>query len=219
MSRRRRPHPTIMTIDDHGAAARELATVHRGVTDFENVIYKSFEDGRRIDSSIRAMMGRIHRYLKTIHEALDKIQTEMREVQACTLPGEAQADLYWREIETMVPIGTVPRAATVPSLDDHIAAARALGTASSATSRWLQIVRYRRQRPARILHMAIRIQNLIHLIRCALDGIQFLTLPPDSVDCWIGPYNPSTFKRMPTYFDSDEDANANEATRNLEVPK
>ena len=70
-----RRHYTIMTIDDHRAAAREWATVHRSVAEFEN-----------ITSMARGAPGRLHTNVKRIHKALERILIGMRDVEARTLP-------------------------------------------------------------------------------------------------------------------------------------
>jgi hypothetical protein len=83
------------------------------------------------------------------------------------------------------------------TLDEHAAAARALGQAQRAVQRFLGIVSDRRHLPVRILDMALRIEHLIHAIRCGMDDLQFLTLRGEqrNVTCWLGQFN---------YFDDGE---------------
>ena len=87
-----RTYLTIMTINDHRAAVCELATVRRCVDEFES-----------ISRSGRGVPGRLHTNVKRIHKALERIQTEMREVEARTLPGDAQSDSCWQAADAAKP--------------------------------------------------------------------------------------------------------------------
>jgi hypothetical protein len=73
-----RTYLTIMTFDDHRAAAHEWSTVHRSVAEFENAIFKTLKDGRRADRSAAEVCCRIPDTVKRIHKALDRIQAGMR---------------------------------------------------------------------------------------------------------------------------------------------
>jgi len=193
-----RRHLTIMTIDDHRAAAREWAAVHRGVAEFESIICKNLEDGRPTSRAVRGVLGQMRTNAKRIQKALDRIQAEMREVQVRTLPGDTQADLCWQEIRTVASAAAIQRNAGVPTLDDHITAARVLGAAKLAILRFLKIIGDRRHLPVRILDLGLRVEHLMHAVRCAMDDVQYATLrgPDRLVNCWLGHFN---------YFDGDED--------------
>ena len=136
-----RRHLTIMTIDNHRAAAREMATIHRSVAVFENAIIKIFEDRWRVGRSARWVRDRIRRNLKRVHKSLDRIQTGMEEVQTRTLAGDEQSDSCWRETVKAELSATVEHVTGVPELDQHVAAGRALGPAKPAMNRFLDIWR------------------------------------------------------------------------------
>ena len=183
-----RRHYTIMTFDDHRAAARELATVRRSLTEFD----KLSRFGRRVP-------GRLHTNVKRIHNALDRIQTGMCEVLARTLPSHAQTGSCWAELETMKPDAAARRSIAVLKLDQHIRTARALGPAKPAVRRFLGIINKRRYLPVRIMDHAIRINILIQVLRCQMEDVRFYTLRGRGipwVNCWLGPSN---------CFDGEED--------------
>jgi hypothetical protein len=176
---------TIMTIQDHRAAEREWAKVHRSVTEFQNFI-----------RSARGTPSRLHTNVRRIHKAMETIRTGMLEVVARTLPGNARSDSCWQEPETLPPAAT-PRPARSLTIGDHIAAARALGPSESAVHRFIAIISNRRHLPVRILDFAIRIDHLIQIVRCEMEDVQFYTLRGRGitwVNCWLGPSN---------YFDDD----------------
>ena len=101
---------TVMTIDDHRAAAREWSTVHRSVTEFENAIFKTLKDGRRAGRSAANVCRRIPGTVKRIHKALDRIQAGMGALQFRTLPGDAESAGCWMEAATLESAGMVPLA-------------------------------------------------------------------------------------------------------------
>lgn len=175
----------IMTLDDHHAAAREWSIAHRSVADFEAIT----RFGLPLPSEVRAN-------LKRIRMDLDKIRCGMHAMQTRTLPGHAEADRCWQEITSTGTSAGARRAATALSLDQHIDAARALGTAKFAVLRFLAIVSDRLHLPVRILDLGLRVEHRIHAVRCAMDDVQYATLrgPDRLVDCWLGHFN---------YFDGD----------------
>jgi hypothetical protein len=196
-----RRHYTIMTIDDHRAAAREWATAHRSVAEFEN-----------ISRTVRGAPGRLHTNVKRIDEALERIRTEMREVLLRTLPAEAHKDSCWRAADTAkAATAALQRATRVWTLDDHIAAARALGPSQPAVRRFAGIISNRRHLPVRIMDDAIRVLHLIQFVRCQMEDVQFYTLRGRGipwVNCWLGRFN---------YFDGDETGNTDQDKTTLEV--
>jgi hypothetical protein len=147
-----------MTIDDHRAAARERATVYRCVDEFENVI----RFGRGVPDGLHANVKRIQR-------DLDRIRREMQEVQACTLSGDHEGDNCWRQIAATEAPAAVRRAITVLTIGQHITAARALSAAKLAILRFVEIVSDRKYLPVRILDFGLRVERLIHAVRCAMD--------------------------------------------------
>lgn len=176
-----RRHYTIMTIDDHRAAAREWATVHRSLTEFEN-----------ITSAARGAPGRLHTNVQRIHKALDRIQTGMREVEARTLPSDAGCGSHWLAVVTVEPVTAVRRPSLVLTIDDHIAAARALGPSQPAVRRFLDIISLRRHLPVRIMDDAIRVLHLTQFLRCQMETLQFDSLRGRGipwVNCWLGSNN------------------------------
>lgn len=177
---------TSMTLDDHRAAAREWSTVHRSVAEFENIT----RFGRQLP-------GDVHANVKRIRVDLDRIRCDMQEAQNRTSPGTNPADDFWQEFISTEAPATVRRATTVLTLDQHIAAARALGTVKPAILRFLGIVSDRRHLPVRVLDFGLRIERRIHAIRCAMDDVQYATLRGEDrrVDCWLGHFN---------YYDGDE---------------
>lgn len=176
-----RRHYTIMTIDDHRAAARELATAHRSVAEFEN-----------ITSSARGVPDRLHTNVKRIHKALERILIGMREVEARTLPSDAGFGSHWLAAVTVKPVTAARRPSLVLTIDDHIAAARALGPSQPAVRRFVDIISLRRHLPVRIMDDAIRIDHLVQIVRCEMEDVQFYTLRGRGiprVNCWLGQFN------------------------------
>lgn len=104
----------------------------------------------------------------------------------------------------------VRHATTVLTLDQHITAARALGAAKLAILRFLKIVSDRRHLPVRILDCGLRVEHLIHAVRCTMDDVQYATLRGQDrlVDCWLGHFN---------WFDGDEAGNADQNKITLEA--
>jgi hypothetical protein len=136
---------------------------------------------------------------RRIQRAVEKIYVEMRDVQKRTLPRTPDADACWLKPELpQVPACILPKRVTVMTFAEHIAGARNLGQASRAVLRFLDLVSDRKYLPVRILDIGLHIERLIHVIRCEMDDLQYMTLPrPDGiVDCWLGHFN---------YFDGDED--------------
>lgn len=178
-------HYTIMTLDDHHAAAREWSVAHRSVADFEAIT----RFGMRLPGEVRADLNRIRM-------DLDKIRGGMHTMQSRSLPGHMEADPCWQEITLMGTSGSARRAPTALTLDQHIAAARALGTAKFAVLRFLAAVSDRRHLPVRILDLGLRVEHRIHAVRCAMSDVQYATrrAPDRLVDCWLGHFN---------YFDGD----------------
>ena len=191
-----RTYLTIMTINDHRAAVCELATVRRCVDEFES-----------ISRSGRGVPGRLHTNVKRIHKALERIQTEMREVEARTLPGDAQSDSCWQAADAAKPPTATQCPTKVLTLDDHIAAARALGPSQPAVLRFLDIISKRRHLPVRIMDFAIRIDHLIQILRCEMEDVQFYTMRGRGipwVNCWLGQFN---------YFEGEEEGDAEQRWR------
>jgi len=191
-----RRHYTIMTIDDHRAAAREWATVHRSVAEFEN-----------ITSTARGTPCRLHTNVTRIHRALERILTGMREVAAHTLPGGARVDSCWRLPDTVKPATATRRPSRVLMIDDHIAAARALGPSQPAVHRFVDIISNRRHLPVRLMDFAIRIDHLVQIVRCEMEDVQFYTLRGRGipwVNCWLGPFN---------YFEGEEEGDTEQRWR------
>ena len=187
-----RRHYTIMTIDDHRAAAREWAMVHRSVAEFENAIFKILEDGRRAGRSAKALCGRIPSTVKRIHKALDRIQAGMRELQIRTLPGDAESATCWLETPAVEPAGVAQQVTGELVVHQHIAAARALGPSQPAVRRFLHIISLRRHLPVRIMDYAIRALHLIQFLRCQMEALQFDSLRGRGipwVNCWLGRNN------------------------------
>ena len=183
-----RKYSTIMTLEDHRAAARELKTVLVGVTQVECAVQRK-----------QKVPGRMLTRFRRIQRAVEKIYVEMQEVQKCTLPRTPDADACWLKPELpQVPACIPPKRVTVMTLAEHIACARHLGQASRAALSFLSLVSDRKYWPVRILDIGVRIDNMLDLIRCGMDDVQHLTLPhPDAaVRCYFGIVN---------YFEGDED--------------
>jgi hypothetical protein len=187
-----RRHYTIMTIDDHRAAAREWAIVHRSVAEFGNAIFEILKDRRRAGQPSKALCGRIPRTLKRIHTALDKIQIGMRELQIRTLPDVAESVACWLENAALEPAAIVQEVTGVLELDRHITAAKALGPAQPAVRRFLNIISLRRHLPVRMMDDALRVLHLIQFLRCQMEDLQFYSLRGRGipwVNCWLGRNN------------------------------
>lgn len=176
----RHRHLTLMTLDDHRAAEREWATVHRSVAEFENIIRAG-----------RGVPDRLHRNVKRIRNQLAGIQTGMYKVLDVTLPDIARDETYWAPIPTRQPIPGMERPPGVLNLAGHIRAARALAPSQPAVHRLLDIIGRRRSLPVRILDCGIRILNLIQMVRLQMEGVQYNTLREADrwVNCWIGECN------------------------------
>ena len=206
-----RRHYTVMTIDDHSAAAREWNTVHRSVAEFENAIFKTLKDGRRAGRSAAVVCRRIPGTVKRIHQALDRIQAGMGALQFRTLSGDAESVGCWVEGATLESAAIVPQAAGVWAVDQHITAARALGPAQPAVRRFLDIIRLRRHLPVRIMDDAIRVLHLVQFLRCQMEDLQFYSLTGRGiawVNCWLGSFN---------YFDGGAVGNTDMGNTALEV--
>ena len=187
-----RRHYTVMTIDDHRAAAHEWSMIHRSVAEFEDAIFKILKDGRRAGRSAAGVCRRIPGTVKRIHKALDRIQAGMGALQFRTLPGDAESTGSWLEAATMKPAAIVPEATGVSAVDQHITAARALGPAQPAVRRFLDIIRLRRHLPVRIMDDAIRVLHLVQFLRCQMEDLQFYSLRGRGipwVNCWLGSFN------------------------------
>ena len=183
---------TVMTIDDHRAAAREWSTIHRSVAEFENAIFKTLKDGRRAGRSAADVCRRIPGTVKRIHQALDRIQAGMGALQFRTLSGDAESADCWVEVATLESAAIVPQAAGVWAVDQHITAARALGPAQPAVRRFLDIIRLRRHLPVHIMDDAIRVLHLVQFLRCQMEDLQFHSLTGRGipwVNCWLGSFN------------------------------
>ena len=186
-----RRHYTVMTIDDHRAAAREWSTVHRSVAEFENAIFITLKDGRRAGRSAAAVCRRIPSTVKRIHKALDRIQVGMGALQFRTLPGDAESAGCWLQAATLES-ASVPQATGMSAVDQHITAARALGPAQPAVRRFLDIIQLRRHLPVRIMDDAIRVLHLVQFLRCQMEDLQFYSLTGRGipwVNCWFGSFN------------------------------
>lgn len=187
-----RRHYTVMTIDDHRAAAHEWSTIHRSVAEFENAILKALKDGRRAGRSAADVCRRIPGTVRRIHQALERIQAGMGALQFLTLPDNAESAGCWLEAATLEPAAIVPQAASLWRLDQHITAARALGPAQSAVRRFLDIIRLRRHLPVRIMDDAVRVLHLVQFLRCQMEDLQFYSLTGRGiawVNCWLGSFN------------------------------
>ena len=113
-------------------------------------------------------------------------------IQACTQPGDERSEYGWKPAETLTPAFARPQPTEVVTLDDHIAAARALGPAEPAIDRFLEIIKRRRHLPVRIVDDAIRVLHLIQIVRLEMNDLQFCTLSGRStprVNCWQGQSN------------------------------
>lgn len=169
---------TIMTIDDHRAAAREWAAVHRSVAEFEN-----------ITRTARGAPDRLHTNVKRIHKALEMILIGMRDVEARTLPGDAGCGPEWLATVPVLPATPARGPSRVLTIDDHITCARLLGPSQPAINRFLDITSLRRHLPVRIMDDAIRIDQLVQIVRCEMEDVQFYTLRGRGVawvNCWLG---------------------------------
>lgn len=187
-----RRHYTVMTIDDHCAAAREWSKIHRSVAEFENAIFKTLKDGRRAGRSAADVCRRIPGTMKRIHRALDRIRASMGALQFRTLPGDAVSAGCWLEAATLESDANVPQATGAWAVDQHITAARALGPAQPAVRRFLDIIRLRRHLPVRIMDDAIRVLHLVQFLRCQMEDLQFYSLTGRGipwVNCWLGSFN------------------------------
>jgi hypothetical protein len=123
---------SVLTVDDHRAAASDLATVQCAVDEFEHDHSKTFEVGLHMDPHATATSGRVRRNLQRIRKALDRVQIGMQAVQACTLPDDARSEYGWKPAETLTPAIARRHPTEVVKLADHIAAARAMGPAEPA---------------------------------------------------------------------------------------
>jgi len=183
-----RKYSTIMTLEDHQAAARALEAVLVGVTQVECAVQRK-----------QKVPGRMLTRFRRIQRAVEKIYLEMQEVQVRTLPHDADAADCWRKPELPpAPASVMSKRIPVMTLAEHIACARHLGQASRAALSFLNLVSDRKYLPVRILDIGVRIENMLDLIRCGMDDVQHLTLPhPDAaVRCYFGIVN---------YFEGDED--------------
>jgi hypothetical protein len=183
---------SLMTVDDHRSAARELVAVHRAVDEFERDHSKTFEVGRHMEPGATETSGRVRRNLQRIRKALDRIQIGMRAVQACTLPGDERSAYGWKTAETLTPAVVRRHPTEVVTPDDHIAAARALGPAEPAIERFLDIINRRRHLPVGIMDDAIGVLHLIQIVRLEMNDLQFYTLSgrgTPRVNCWQGKSN------------------------------
>ena len=167
---------SLMTVDDHRAAASELTTVHRAVDEFEHDHSKTFEVGPHMEPPATETSCRLRRNLQRIRKALDRIQIGMQSVQACTQPGDERSEYGWKPAETLAPAFARRHPAEVVTLDDHIAAARALGPAEPAIDRFLDIINRRRHLPVRVMDDAIGVLHLIQIVRLEMNDLQFYTL-------------------------------------------
>lgn len=178
-----------MTHDDHRAAAREMATVHRSVVGFEIVLDRIFRDAQaegRMDQRAKRVRGRLLCNLYRVRRRLAKIQADMREVHTRTLPEKAAC---WEEVAS----GGAPipqRDVTGKSaLDWHVTAARLLGPSQPAIDRFLKIVSSRKHLPVRILDTALRMDDVIQFIRCEMEHLQAYTSSGRGIpwrNCWLG---------------------------------
>jgi hypothetical protein len=166
---------SVMTLDDHRAAACEVATVHRCVDELERDHSKTFEVGLHMEPPAKETSNRVRRNLQRIRKALGRIQIGLQAVQACTLPDGERPEYGWKPSETLAPAGARRHPAEVVTLDDHIAAARALGPAEPAMDRFLDIINRRRHLPVRIMDDAIRVLHLIQIVRLEMNDLQFYT--------------------------------------------
>lgn len=176
-----RRHLTIMTIDDHRAAAREWAAVHRSVAAFD-----------KITRIARGAPDRLHTNVKRIHKALERILIGMREVEARPLPSDAGRGSEWLAAVPVQPATPAREPSRVLTIDDHITCARLLGPSQPAIHRFLDITSLRRHLPVRILDDAIRIDHLVQVVRCEMEDVQFYTLRGLGVawvNCWLGRNN------------------------------
>ncbi len=185
---------SVMTVDDHRAAASDLATVHRAVDEFERDHSKTFEVGLHLEPPAAETSNRVRRNLQRLRKALDRIQIGMQAVQACTLPGDyGRSEYNWKAAETLTPAVARRHPAEVVTLDDHIAAALALGPAEPAIDHFLEIINRRRYLSVRIMDDAIRVLHLIQIVRLEMNDLQFYTLSvrgTPRVNCWHGqPYH------------------------------
>jgi hypothetical protein len=183
---------SVMTVDDHRAAACEVATVHRCVDEFEHDHSKTFEVGLHLEPPATKTGGRVRRNLQRIRKALDRIRFELQAVQACTLPDGERPEYGCKPAETLAPAGARRHPTEVVTLDDHIAAARALGPAEPAMDRFLDIIKRRRHLPVRIMDDAIRVLHLIQIVRLEMSDLQLYMLSGRGiphVNCWQGQSN------------------------------
>jgi len=183
---------SLMTVDDHCFAVRELATVHRCVDDFQHNHSKTFEVGLHMEPPAMETSGRVRRNLQRIRKALDRVQIGMQAVQACTLPDDERSEYGWKPAEALTSAVTRRYPTEVVTLDDHIAAARALDPAEPAIERFLDIINRRRHLPVRIMDDAIRVLHLIQIVRLEMNDLQFYTWSgrgTPRVDCRQGQSN------------------------------
>jgi hypothetical protein len=146
------------------------------VDEFEHDHSKTFEVGLHMKPPATETSERVRRNLQRIRKALDGIQIAMRAVQACTLPLDRLSEYSWKPSETLTPAVARRHPTEVLTLDDHIAAARALGPAEPAMDRFLDIINRRRHLPVRIMDDAIRVLHLIQVVRLEMNDLQFYTL-------------------------------------------
>ena len=172
---------SIMTVDDHRAAASDLATVHRAVDEFEHDHSKTFEVGFHLGRPATETSGRVRRNLQRIRKALDRIQIAMQAVQACTLPADERSEYGSKPAVTFTPTVARRRPTEVVTLADHIAAARAMGPAEPAIDRFLDIINRRRHLPVRVMDDAIGVLHLIQIVRLEMNDLQFYMLSVRSI--------------------------------------
>jgi hypothetical protein len=181
-----RKYSTIMSLENHRAAARELNIVHVGVMRFEHAAQRK-----------EWIPARVFSRLQRIQRDIDKIHVEMQAVQVRTLPHDARAAACWQKPEWRLAPKAAPSkpvSAMPPAM--HIASARILGGASRAMLRFLMLVSKRNHLPVRIMDIGLEIKMFVHLIRDDMHHVWRMTQPHvDSFPyCWVGHFN---------YFDGD----------------
>jgi hypothetical protein len=182
-----RKHSTIMSLEDHRAAARELNVVLTGVMRVAGATQRK-----------EMVPERVFTRLRRIRRAVDKIRIEMQAVLVRTLPNDSGTATCWREPDlSLASAPTPPKSVSVMTPAAHIAAARDMGEARRVVLRFLDLVSDRKHLPVRILDIGLRIDMFIELIRHDMHYVRYATLPrPDgTADYWVGQFN---------YFDGDE---------------
>ena len=175
-----RSHLSVMTLFDHRAAGLELIVLYGYMVRFERICQRGGWFPARVRTAIERIYGAVHR----LHQ-------EMRQVQELTRAENLRRSTCWRESEEARPTPILRQRGTAMTMDEHAAAARELGQAQRAVLRFLGIVSDRRHLPVRILDLALRIEHLIHAIRCGMDDLQFLTLRGEqrNLTCWLGQFS------------------------------